>query len=47
MSSYFLEIYCVREFKEIFNVFVHQITFGHQPIILFQNFAYEFLSLPL
>ena len=34
MSSWFLEIYCVRELKEIFNEFIHQITFGHRPIIL-------------
>ena len=46
MSSWFLEIYCVRELKEMFKEFIHQITFGHRPIILFWNFAYEFLSLP-
>jgi len=29
----------------MFNEFIHQITFGHRPTILFWNFAYEFLSL--
>ena len=45
MSSQFLEIYCVRELKETFNVFILQVTFGHQPIILFWIFAYEFFFL--